>query len=896
MRADFVRHYRLPVVMLVSFLLHQNSFAQQVINGIDSAQTDTLSTNFSDSLKITNADSLAADTGIAVNDTASDSAKIKNKENALGIKISKDALDEKVTSTARDSMVIDVPKSVYDMYGDVEVKYGELDLKGGRVNYEQKTNIIKASPERDTTGKIISAQEFTQAQENFTYDSLQYNFVSKRAIVKNAKSKYGEGFVQSQQVKRNADQSIYGWKNSYTTCDLDTPHFAIRARKIKVVPNKLIASGPANLEIQDVPTPLWLPFGIFPISEKQHSGFILPSYTLENERGLGLQRGGYYFAISDQIGVITQFDIFSKGSWGFLGRTDYARRYHYSGNLQIGYNYTKTGETYEPSASISRDFNITFTHQQDAKARPGTSFGASVNITTRNYNKLNGVDALQMLNNTFSSSISYSKNWIGKPYSFTAALRHSQNTQTGEVNVTLPEINFAVAQLTPFQRKNQSGTPKWYERISASYNLRAVNNWDFIDSTFSFSKINLSDFNNGIVQNASINAAYNIFRFVNLSFNVPYTEYWNTKQVYMHYDSTLHEGRNIDTVIKEGFFTSRSFSLNTSLSTRLYGMMMFKKGKIMGIRHVLTPSIGFSYQPGFANSPYNYFYQTQLGPDYPYDYQTPYASPFSPIGGPGNPLPVGAITFGIQNNLQMKVRSKDSTGNKNISLLDAFSINSSYNLFADSCNLSPFVVRAQTSILKIFNISGGATFDPYKRVKGIQTAAYLVNSGGGLLDFRNAQLAVGFDLKGDKKNKDQQNDSLNTNDQTQRLLNNGGIDDYYDFNVPWNITINYSLNASKNYYSLREIDSIALTHSLIFSGGFNLTERWQVNFQSGYNFTNNQIGLTSINISRDLHCWQMSLNLVPFGQYRSFNFLLQVKSSVLQDLKLIRRKTYLDNF
>ncbi len=842
-----------------------------------------------DSLK---AAPLSDSTAIA-DSSMSDSARITLKEETLGIKISANALDSKIVSSSRDSMILEVPLGIYNMYGDVDIRYDDIELKSGNVSYEQKTNMLTAMPQRDTANRIISVQEFSQGAERFTYDSLKYNFVSKRAIVRNAKSQYGEGFISSQQVKRNADGSVFGWKNGYTTCDLDTPHFSIRARRIKMVPNRIVATGPANLEIQHVPTPLFLPFGIFPINEKQRSGFILPSYTLEEQRGLGLQRGGYYFALNEYLGVITQFDIFSKGSWGFLGRADYAKRYHYNGNLQIGYNYTKIGEVYESSGSVSKDFNITLSHQQDQKARPGTTFGASVNIITRNYNKLNGVDALQMLNNTFSSSISYSKNWVGRPFSFSTALRHNQNTQTGQVNVTLPDINFSISQITPFQRRDATGTPLWYERISGSYNLRAVNEWSFYDSTFNMNNIAFSDFNNGIIHNASINAAYNIFRFFNLSFSVPYTEYWNTKQVFRIYDSLTDQ---TDTTINSGFFATRSFSANSSVSTRLYGLMMFKKGRVMGIRHVLSPNVGFSYQPGFAHPPFGYFYQTQTNPDYPYTYESPYVSPYSPIGGPGNPEPSGAVTFGIQNNLQMKVRTHDSAGSKNISLIDAFSINSSYNLFADSLNLAPFNVRAQTSILKIFNISGGAVFDPYKWDKNIRTGQFLYNAGGGLVDFRRANLALGFNYSAQKKNTGQQGDSIANNDQVNRLLNNGGYDDYYDFNIPWNINVNYSLNASKSYYSSRNKDSIALTHSLMFSGSLSLTSRWQINLQSGYNFTNKEVGLTSINISRDLHCWQMSLNLIPFGTYRSFNFLLQVKSSVLQDLKLIRRKTYLDNY
>lgn len=878
------KYYRAVPVMLVLLLCTFLSHAQlspAVPLSPDKGQENPADTLQVDSLG--NTDSAAAD-----------SIKVKNKETQLGIKISKNGLDSKITATTRDSMIIDVPAKVYHMYGDVQIHYSDIGLKGGVVQYDQASHTITSSPQYDTTGKKLSVQEFSEGSQTSTYDSMKYNFESKRAIVRNAKSQYGEGFVISQQVKHNADGSIYGWKNGYTTCDLDTPHFAIRARRIKVVPGKIIASGPANLEIENIPTPLFVPFGIFPIGQSNHSGFMLPSYTLEEQRGLGLQRGGYYFSINDHLGVVTQFDIFSKGSWAFLGTANYANRYHYNGSIQIGYNFTKRGEVYEPDGSISRDFSIAIHHQQDAKANPGSSFSADVNIvSSKNYNLLNGIDAMQMLNNNFSSSISYAKTWTGRPYSFTAALRHNQNTQTGQVDVTLPDVSFAVSQFTPFQRKIASGTPRWYEKISASYNIRMVNEWSFFDSTFNINKINLSDFNNGIVQNASISASYNLLRFFNLSLSVPYTEYWNTKQVFTDYNSTTDR---IDTTFNTGFFASRSFSFVSSVSTRLYGVKMFRKGKVAGIRHVLTPQVGFTYQPGFANAPFYYLYKHVLAQYSPADYTSPYIGPYSPVGGPSPALPNGAITFGIQNNVQMKVRTNDSAGTKNISLLDAFSINSSYNMFADSCKLQPIIMSMQTSILNVLKLSGGARFDTYRWYNNTRTSQLLANSGGGLIDFRSGNLSLGFDYRAEKKNQEQQEDSAKSNDETHRLLNNGGIDDYYDFSIPWNINVSYSFNANKYFNKYLDRDTLALTQSMMVTGSLNLTPRMQVNVQSGYNFTTKEIGLTSINISRDLHCWMMSLNLVPFGPYRSFNFLLQVKASVLQDLKLIRRKTYLDNF
>jgi hypothetical protein len=819
-------------------------------------------------------------------------SKTRTKEQELGIRISKDALPAKVVTTAKDSAVMDMTQNLFYLYGDADVKYQEINLKGGKITFDQSSSVVTAEPEKDTSGKSISLQEFSQGKERFTYDSLQYNFKSKRAIVRNARSQYGEGFVISEQVKRNADETIFGWKNIYTTCNLPHPHFGIRANKIKVVPNKVIASGPANLTVQDIPTPLWLPFGIFPAKQGQSSGFIIPSYTLEGGRGLGFQRGGYYFNISPYIGLTTTFDIFTKGSWAFAANANYAKRYQFNGSVQLGYNYTKTGESFDPNASIRKDFRIGWTHTQDPKASPGSNFAASVNIASVGYNSLNSVEAQRMLENNFSSSISYSKSWIGKPFSFSAALRQSQNNQSGLWVIGLPEINFGVGNFTPFQRKRQIGSPKWYERITSSYNMRLINNWSFYDSTFNMGNLQFKDFNNGIVQNVNIQATYNIFRFINLNFNLPYTEYWNTKQAYLNYNED--RGLN-DTTVNMGFFASRSFNTSASLSTRIYGVKMFKKGKIAGLRHVMTPSVGFTYQPGFAHHPFNYYYMYEGAEGTPPIYRSPYElTHYTPIGGPTPPDPGGSITFGLNNTLGMKVRTADSNGTKNISLIDGLNISGFYNLFADSNKLSNISITGRTSILKIVNVSGNMVFDPYVYQQGRRTGQYLAEAGQGLANFRAGSIQAGFSYSAQKRNKEDQEEAEKGDENIARLLRNGA-ENYYDFNVPFDFNVNYSMSAVRRYNTLSRKDTVEINHNLTFAGSLTLTERWRINFQSGYIFSQKKFGTTSINISRDLHCWQMSLNLIPFGEYRSFNFLLQVKSSLLQDLKLVRRKSYLDN-
>jgi len=852
----------------------------------------------SDSTKAVSAAAANDSTIVMTADSVSqnDTASVEAKEKKLGIRISKDGLPSVVTTKAKDSAVLNIKEKVFYLYGDAQANYEDLEIKSGVLVYHQQSNLLQALPILDTAGKKISTQEFKQGDQTVTYDTLKYNFKSKRALVRNAHSQYGEGFVISEQIKKNPDQSIYGYHSIYTTCDLDHPHFGIKAQKIKVIPGRVIASGPANLEIMDIPTPLYLPFGMFPINDgmKQHSGFIIPAYSLDPTRGLGLQNGGYYFAINNHFGLTSMFDFYSKGSWASRNYLQYANRYHYNGNLGINYSFTRTGQASDNTQLDRKDFNVTWSHQVDPKATPNSTFSASVNFGTSSYNGINQVDLLNKINNNYSSSISYGKTWQNKPYSFTAALRHSQNTSSGALSITLPELNFNLGQFSPFQRKVMIGTPRWYEKISFSYAVAATNNYNTYDSLFSLKNIAFNDMDNAIKHTVNVQATYNIFRFFNWNFSIPYTEYWYTKQILL-YPDTVREVN--DSTVRHGFFTSRSASISSSISTRVYGMLLFKKGKIAGIRHVLTPSIGFSFTPSYANSPWNSSYRTTdiLGRP---TYSSPYIN--SPLGYPPSGInagqPAGSITFGLANTLQMKVRNKDSTGSastKNISLIDNFSINGSYNMFADSCNLSDISTNFSTNIVNKVNLTAGAVFTPYVYKNGYITHEYLINAGKGLAQLRSGNIGLSMTFEGKKKTDKDRDDAINNNEGVKNILKNGGIDDYNDFNIPWNIAITGGLTINR-IYNTTGGSTVTPVPSLIVRGGFNLTERWKLTADVPFLFQQFQkvdIGAgTNINISRDLHCWQMSLNLIPFGFYRSFNFMLQVKSSILQDLKLTKRK------
>ncbi len=848
--------------------------------------TDTTYTS-KDSIKLNGgilADSLAAKDTLS----AEDSTKRKSLEETLGIRISKDALPSVVKANARDSAVLDMDHDVFYLYGKAQVNYEDMQLNAGQVNYAQASNVVTAAPNDVVKDTGTERPSFKQGTEKFTYDSMQYNFKSKRAIVRNVSSQYGEGYVHSEQIKRNPDQSIYGSRSVYTTCALDTPHFGIRAKKIKVIPGRVIVSGPANLNIEGVPTPLYLPFGLFPVSQKQKSGFILPTYTLEQQRGFGLLNGGYYFYVNDNLDVFTQANFYTKGSYAVSGISDYNRMYHYRGALRMSYAYNKTGEDFEPNASVTKGFMINWNHNSDDKSVPGQSFRASVEAGSSTFYSQNSYDPNQVLQNQYQSNITYSKNWQNRPFGLTLSALHNQNTQTKQINVTLPSANFYVNQFNPFQSKNAVGS-HWYDKITTSYSVDLQNRTTFYDSTLNLAQLSMRDFQNGIRHSVPVSASYTIMRYVNMSFNVSYNEYWLSNRIYQQYNDGTGK---IDSVNTNGFYATRDFNTGVNFSTRIYGMKLFKHGSLRGIRHVLTPNVGLSYRPDFAQSPFNYYYRSRIDSNDNYLSLSPY--PTSLVGVP----PQGksaTMSFALNNNLQIKVRSAKDTvaGYKNVTLIDGFGIGTAYNAAADSFNWSDIGVNFRTNVMDKINISGAAAYSAYAFDYGTgrQLQTLMIDQGTGVGRFRNASASVGTNFH--SKPKGGETNPANAQEYA-RVMRNAGYNEYVDFNIPWSININYSLSVNRQYTAFSYRDTTILNHTLTFNGELQITERWKAVFNSGYNFDVKQLTLTSIDVYRDLHCWQMHFQTYPFGPRKSFNFTLNVKSTVLQDLKLVRRRDFRD--
>ncbi len=811
---------------------------------------------------------------------------LKDSTKLVSIPISKDKIESEVSYHSIDSIVYDAKEKKLHLYRGATISYEDIKVNADYIFYTQDSSTLTALELDAYKSDSTRGDKPTLAQggESSTFSSLLYNFKSKRALVENAYSQYGEGFILSKQVKRNNDNSINGLHNIYTTCNAETPHFGIAAKKIKIIPQKVAVSGSANLVIEEIPTPLILPFGMFPLKQGQRSGFKLPTYDVSPNMGFGIREGGYYFALNDHWDLLALADIYTLGTWRAGFKSNYIYRYRFNGTFAFNYAFNKIGEEFEPNFNVNRNFMLNWSHAVNPAAMPGSQFSANVNVGSSKYQINNTYDPNLLLNNNYTSNISYSKNWQGRPFNFTASLRHNQNTATREVNVTLPQMNFTVNQFFPFLYRKDVIKPRWYEKITASYNAEAINNLRFTDSSFSLRRIDVNQFQNGIKHSIPLSANYNLLKYINTAFNVNYNELWYSQKLFRQYN--FSEGR-IDTTRTNGFYTARYFDAGITASTRIYGMKMFKKGKIKGIRHVLTPSLNFNYRPDFASPRFNYYYNTFIDQNY-----NPSMLPYfeGAIFGAPPSGKVGGLGINIGNTLQMKVRSgKDSSGERKVNLIDGLNFSTFYNRAVDSFRWNNINMSYRTTLFKLIIISGSMSFDPYARdaTTGRRLPQTMWETHQSIARFDNAGLAIGGSLPLKKKNNTSLNDA-----QRQAIGNNYSA--YADFNIPWTLNFNYNVNFRKNYLARSQKDTLLITQDLNFFGDVNLTPNWKIGIRSGYNFVEKNLTFTTFDIYRDLHCWEMRLNLIPFGIRRSYNFSLNVKASVLQDLKLLRRKDFRD--
>lgn len=820
-------------------------------------------------------------------------------------------LDSKVIYSAKDSIALSSDNKKVFLYKQAKIIYGEIILEADYIEYDQERNYVFASGVADSTGKLIGKPNFKEGQEEFSAKTIKYNFKTKKGYIEDVFTEEEQGFLHSEQTNKLEDNSFLLKNGKYTTCENeDHPHFYLSMTKAKVVPNDKIITGPAYLVMLDIPFKfLGVPFGFFPSQSGYSSGIIVPKYGEESNRGFYLQDGGYYFGINDKMDLKVTGDIFSKGSWGGDVAYRFVKRYKFSSNFNYSYAEFIESEVGLPDYEKNKNMQITWSYVQDAKANPNAKFSASVNYSTTGYDKYNAKTTEQLNTNTKSSSISYGKTWAGSPFRLNAQLRHSQNSNTNNVSLTLPSITFNMDRQYPFRSKNSSGETKWYEDIEIQYSSQLENKITTVDSLL-FNGTTFSDFQNGFQHNIPLSTNFKLLKYFNLSPKVQYTGILYPNYLEIISDTLIDESgneyietyENVVPTIKYAQLLEPSVSL--SVGPNIYGMYRFKnqEGKIEALRHVLTPSVSVSYRPDMGNMVDKYYSDyviDTLGNTLEYSIFEDGIYNF-----PAAPGQSGSVSFGLNNNLEMKVRTYDDTSNttKKIKILESFKISSSYNIFADSLNWSQISLRGRTSLLNNkLKLNFGASLDPYA-LNNAKTA--VVNKfAGGVGRLEKVDFSVDFTLKSKKDESDGQGKGVN--DQKNNISHSGASSDfaddgrytiqdeivtYVDFDVPWSLTGSY-----KYVYS-KPLTEKNITQTLSLSGNLSLTKKWKISFRTNYDITERELSSTSININRDLHCWEMTFSWIPIGRMQSYSFQINVKGSTLRDmLKYNKRKSWQDN-
>jgi len=813
---------------------------------------------------------------------------------------------DKVNRKAKGFIRINNKKKTILLYDNAELKYMNIELRAGIIEFDWENNIVSAGRIIDSLGNVTQTPIFKQGMDEVNPDSLRYNFDTKKALIWNSRSEQSDMNVFSEATKKEND-SIYFIKEAKVTTskNIDDPEYYIRIRSGKFIPKNKIIAGPSNLYIYDVPTPIFLPFAFFPLNENRNSGFIFPTIGQNNNRGYFIQNGGYYFAPSDFFDLTLLGDYYTNGSYGMRVESNYKKRYAYSGRLSFRFENLIDGERGLPGYSKSDIYNIRWSHSQDSKANPNSRFSASVNLGSSNYfrESLNQINTPNFLNNTLNSSISYSKTFRGYPsvnLSLTAS--HSQNTRTKNVNLILPTFQGNVERIYPFVKKNaqKKGILK---NINFQYTFRGENRINTTDSLF-LKKDMFDDAKYGMKHSIPISTNFKVFKHFSVSMNGNFDEVWTGSTVFKNdYDITNNTQGSKETI--KGFDRYSQYNFGMSIGTTIYGLFNFKEGKnIESIRHVIRPSVSYNIRPSFEE-----YYDTYIidanGNTAEY---TRFEDTFF-----GRPSKVYSSNIGINvsNNIEAKVRDKDSlaTESKKIKILNNLNFSTSYNIAADSLNLSPIRMTAGTTIFENkLNVNIGATFDPYSiNSNGIRINKFNISNGGGLVRMTSANVNLSYSIDSksfgsDSKNENSENltgggrsDDLfgQSQDLTRSTFDDNDSDDdkskknikEYINKIGWDLRLAHSLTYLNNR-GQKDIGS----NSLMFSGNLMLSKKWKVGGSSGFDFKNKGFTYTQLRFERDLDSWKMNFSWVPFSVRESWYFFIGIKSGFLSDLKYDKRK------
>ena len=814
---------------------------------------------------------------------------------------SPNALTSIVHYKAADSIAIDINKRKAQLYNKGVIEYDGMELKANEIRVDFDKQTLYAQPVSDTSGKPTGRPFFKQGDDEYMADTIVFNYNTHKGLISGVITQQGDGFLHGSRVKKVSDSVMYLNGGQYTTCNYNHPHFAINFTRSKLITGDKIFTGPAYVTIEDVPTPLVLPFAFFPMSHDRTSGILMPSYGWMNNRGYYLKDGGYYFAINDNIDLSLIGDIYTNLSWAAEAKSNYYVRYKYKGNFDIRYGITKEGIPGD-SATFQKfsDFKIEWKHEQDAKANPHSRFSANVNLQSRNYNK-NTTNRNDYFNSTTTSSISYTAQ-LGSSINFAASLRESYNAQTGLMNIKLPSITLSSSTFYPLRRKEVSGAYRWYENISLAYSMSADNNITAQDSDL-FKLTTLNRMQYGLQHTVPLSLSIKVLKYFNWTNTVSYNERWHWSTIRKHFD-TVNNSVVIDTV--RGFRANREVSFTSSLSTRIYGMFNFKYGPLKAIRHVINPSVSFNYHPDFGNPALNWWQSYTDNTGYVHRYSIFEQSLF---GGPPDGQS-GRINFSVGNNLEIKVADKKDTvtGTRKVTLLENLNLNMSYDLARDSLRWSDLVVSGRTTLFKKFVINYSGSFSPYYiDNEGRKHDQFIWKTGQKKIFQKNnstwsTQISYSinnttFESEG-KSKKDKPAGELVVAPIMQSPYNYNPallMGTYADFSMPWNVSFNYTLSYVSTYVAAQYKFKNDIIQTLSVSANADITKNWRVAVSTGYDFVNKGLSYTSIDIYRDLHCWEMRFNWVPFGYYKSWNFQINIKASSLKDVKYQKQRAYQDN-
>lgn len=831
----------------------------------------------------------------------------------------KGMLDMPAFSTAVDSVIEDFSsgRQMIYYYGEASVTYGDMKLTAEYMEYDVERQVVYAAGVADSAGVVTGKPEMTQGGKTYSMDNVFYNFKTNKARIKNMVTTEEDGVLRGENLNMMPDRSVNISGGKYTVCDADHPHFYLRMTKAKIEtqPKQKTVFGPAYLVLADVPLyPLMLPFGFVPKRPERSSGILFPNFGEEASRGLFIKDGGVYFVMGDYFDIALTGSIYSKGSWNVNMSTRYKLRYKFNGNLDITYSNDQTGERGSTDFFQTKNFSVKWSHTQDPKAHPGTSFRASVNFSSPSNNQYNYTDINQALENQVSSSVSYSRTWSALSVSVNAL--HSQNSRDSSYAITLPNITLNVNRFYPFRRKNRVGPEKWYEQFALSYNTTLQNKINF-----KASEIRDPDFwekmQSGMTHNFSIGLpTFTILKYLTLAPSVSYGMNWYFSSQSMYYNPETDEVETIRTGLFEDFGASHNFSASASLSTRLYGMFNFRRGKLRAVRHMVSPSLSISYAPemGTRINGYRVYNYTDI---YGVDHSVEYNKWSGGLYSPPSPGQTASLGFQIGNNLEAKVEDKkDTTGTglKKIKLIDNLNISGSYNFLADSMKLSNINVNMTTNVLEKVSISAGMTLDPYAvDGQGRRYDRFNVTAVRGfrLVRLTNANVSLGFSIQGEGKGKGNDGSLAGGGGGGVKVTGDspvytrvyyhpvtgeyipGGWIYYLNPEVPWSLSFNYSYNYSKSYQFSNDQLIVRNNHTqtLNVTGQVRITKDLNINLTSGFDITKLRLTTTQISATYDLHCFQISFSWVPIGQWKQWSFRINAKAAALADLLSYRKGT-----